>query len=264
MRLSAVLAVRDEERMLPRCLDLLGFADEIVVVVDARSADATEEVARRYTDRVWVNAFADFSSQKNFAIEQARGEWVLIVDADERITPALAREIDEVLSAGTDKSAFDIETINFFFGRRMDHGGWKEHHTRLVRRDRARYVGDIHEAFPIPRAEIGVLREGMWHFSHRSVADNLVKTATYLEVQAREMEQAGAPRVRVRSLLWVIAKELANRLLYRRGWRDGEEGWIESLYQPFSLFCVHVGLWERQRDVPARYEELERRAAAHR
>lgn len=266
MKLSAALAVRDEEGMLEPCLRLLGFCDEIVVVVDSRTEDRTEEIARRHTDRVFVRDFDTFSGQKNFAIEQARGDWVLIVDADERIPPALAAEIERTLGADPPYDAFDIETINVFMGQRMEHGGWKEDHTRLIRRSAARYANDLHEAFDVSPGRTGRLDEGMWHFSHRSVHDNLLKTANYNAIEARAMHAAGAKPVRARTLFWAIFKEFANRFVYRRGYRDGTVGVIESLYQPFSKFLLYVALWERQQkpSIPERYAELDRQASERR
>ena len=111
MTLSAVLAVRNEEPMLERGLELLRFCDEIVVVVDSRSGDRTEEIARRHTDRVWVEDFRDFAALKNAAIERATGDWVLMVDADERVTPALAREIQAMLAGDPEEWAFAIEIV---------------------------------------------------------------------------------------------------------------------------------------------------------
>jgi glycosyltransferase involved in cell wall biosynthesis len=266
MKLSAVLAVRDEEPMLEPCLRLLDFCDEIVVVVDSRTTDRTEEIARRYTDRVFVRDFDTFSGQKNHAIEQARGDWVLIVDADERITADLAGEIGQTLATDPSYDAFWIETINVFMGQRMQHGGWEEHHVRLVRRSEARYSGDLHESFAIPDERLGRLREGMLHFSHRSVLDNLVKSANYIDIDVQAMLDAGHKPVRARTLFWVIFKEFANRFVYRRGYRDGMVGVIESLYQPFARFCLYVLLWERQQrpSIPERYAELDDQPAERR
>jgi glycosyltransferase involved in cell wall biosynthesis len=265
MRLSAVLAVRDEELMLERGLRLLGFCDEIVVVVDARTTDETEEIARRYTDRVWVEHFEDFSQHKNAAISRARGEWVLIVDADERITPALAKEIQDTLARAPQEWGFWIDTINFLLGGRMDHGAWNDDHLRLLRRDRAQYVGKIHEWFDIPRERTGKLREGMWHFSHRSIEDMLAKTIRFGEVQAREMREDGAKKVTWQTFAWVMGREFGFRMLRQRAYKDGMPGIIEAIYQPFSLFCLHVMLWQQQRDETLRetYARLEQAAAEH-
>lgn len=266
MNLSAVIAVRNEELMLERCLALLGFCDEIVVVVDARTSDRTEEIARRHTDRVWVEEFEHFSQHKNVAIEKARGEWVLIVDADERITPALAREIQKTLTRNPTEWGFWIDTINFFLGGRMRHGAWNDDHLRLIRKERAVYRGKIHEYFDVPPERAGKLREGMWHFSHRSIEEMLAKTIRFGEVQAREMFEAGAPKVTPTRFVRVIVREFLWRMVRRRAWKDGMPGTIEAIYQPFSLFCVHVMLWQRQRGetLSESYQALERAAAEQR
>lgn len=266
MKLSAVLAVRNEARMLEPGLKLLGFCDEIVVVIDDRTDDDTEAIARRYTDKVFLERFEDFSQLKNRAIEHASGEWVLIVDADERITPALATEIQRVIEGDPPQWAFDIDTINFFFAQRMDHGGWNDDHTRLIRREKASYENKIHEAFVIPPERKGKLREGMWHFSHRSIEENLAKTIEFGLVQSRELHEAGAPPVSPFRLVRVMAREFLWRYVKLRGYKDGMPGFIEAIYQPFSLFCVHVMLWQRQRPETLweSYQQLERAAAEHR
>lgn len=266
MTLSAVLAVRNEEPMLERGLQLLGFCDEIVVVVDSRTDDRTEEIARRYTDHVWVNDFHDFASHKNSGIERASGDWVLLVDADERVTPALAREIDDRLRGDPAEWAFAIEIVSFFLGGRLSHGGWTQDHVRLMRREHARWSGAIHERLSIPPERTGRLDESLWHFSHRTIEEMLAKTIRFGEVQSLELLEQGAPRVTPFSLAKLMLREFASRMIYRRGYRDGMPGVIEALYQPFSLFCVQVMLWQRQRpeSIAEIYAKFERQAAEHR
>jgi glycosyltransferase involved in cell wall biosynthesis len=266
MSLSAVLAVRNEEPMLERGLELLRFCDEIVVVVDSRSDDRTEEIARRHTERVWVEDFRDFAALKNAAIERATGDWVLMVDADERVTPALAREIRARLAGDPPEWAFAMEIVSFFLGRRMNHGGWQQDHVRLVRREHALWAGAIHERLAIPPERISRLDGELWHFSHRSIEEMLAKTIRFGEVQSLELYEQGAPRVTALTLAKVILRELAARLVRRRGYKDGMPGLIESLYQPFSLFCVHVMLWQRQRGETLweTYQRLEREVAEQR
>jgi O-antigen ligase len=266
MRLSAVLAVRNEESMLDPGLRLLGFCDEIVVIVDSRSDDRTEEIARRHTDRVWVEDFKDFAAHKNAAIERARGDWVLMLDADERVTPALAREIEETLGQDPVEHGFTFEIVSFFLGARMRHGGWRQRHLRLVRREHARWRGAIHERLSVPPERVGHLREELWHFSHRSIQEMLAKTIRFGEVQSLELHEQGARKVTAWTLARVILREFASRMVARRGYKDGMPGVIESIYQPFSLFCVQVMLWQRQRDetLGETYQALERQAAEHR
>lgn len=260
MRLSAVVAVRDEERMIDGALRLLGFCDEIVVVVDDRTTDRTEEIARRYTEHVYRVPFEGFGALKNAGVDRARGEWIVFCDADERVTPRLASHLVAALEAGSDMWAFSTPTVNFFWGRRMEHGGWRETHVKIARRDHARHSGDLHERLSIPTDRVGRLDGERWHFSHRSIEHNLLKTATFGAVDAAERYAAGERAVGPLSLLRTVALEFARRMVRRAGWRDGMPGVIEALYQPFSLCCTRVMLWERQQgDAVARaYAELER------
>jgi O-antigen ligase len=260
MMLSAVLALRDEEPMIEGALRTLGFCDEIVVVIDDRSADRTEEIARRYTENVHRVAFEGFAALKNAGVDRASGDWIVFCDGDERVTPGLARELVDALGRGSDMWAFRSPTVNFFWGRRMDHGGWRESHVKIVRRDHARHTGDLHETLEIPPERIGSLGGERWHFSHRSIEHNLLKTVNYGAIDSAERHATGAPRVTALTLLRVLAIEFARRMVRRSAWRDGMPGLVEGFYQPFALFCTSVMLWERQQgDAVARaYAELER------
>ena len=260
MTLSAVLAAKDEEEMIEGALRSLTFCDEIVVVVDRRSADRTEEIARRHADKVLVEPFVDFAQIRNAGIRAATGAWILHVDADERVTPALAREIREALAAEPEVLAFSNPTINFFWGRRMDHGGWSPMvQPRLVRREHATFRGRVHETTAIPPERIGTLRGERWHFSHRSIEENLVKAIRYGRLEARDGFDAGAGHVTVWTFVRVMALEFGRRMIRRRGYRDGMPGVIEAVFQPFALFCAQVMLWELQQGdgVRRRYEALE-------
>ena len=261
MKLSAVLAVRDEEQMLDAALRSLSFCDQIVVVVDDRTTDDSEAIARRHTDDVIVRPFADYAQIRNEGIEQAGGEWILHVDADERITPALAREIRAAVDADTDHLAYRGRTVNFFWGRRMEHGGWNDMwQVRLLRREHASFTGRVHEEADIPPDRIGTLQGERWHFSHRSIEEGLRKAIRYGRLESRDMHERGAPAVTARTLLKTMALEFGRRMVRRRGYRDGMPGLIEALFQPFALFCSRVMLWERQQGdaIRRRYDELER------
>jgi glycosyltransferase involved in cell wall biosynthesis len=261
-QVSAVLAVRDEAAMIRNCLDLLGFADEIVVVIDARTTDETATIAREYTSHVHVRAFDDFSQQKNYALAQANGDWILAVDADERVTPALAEDIVRAVRAPGRFSAFRVPRENFQLGRPFRHTGWGDDRPiRLVRQGAGSYEGQIHETLSV-RGEVGDLTARLWHFTHRDVESMLRKTVVFGEVQARELAALGHPPVTAAKLARVVVGELYRRLVRGRAWRDGTEGVIESFYQPFSLFCVHVMLWQRQLrpSLEERYRELEDQA----
>lgn len=265
MSVTAVLAVRDEQRMLDACLATLAFCDEIVVVVDDRTTDDSEAIARRHTAHVLVRPFHDYSQIRNEAIAVATSEWILHVDADERITAPLAAEIRAAVDRDGSELAYRGRTINFFWGTRMEHGGWGDMwQVRLLRRSQASYSGRVHEDVTIPAARIGTLHGERWHFSHRSIEEGLRKTIQYGRLEAADRFERGARPVRVRDLLRAVGYELARRLVRRTGWRDGMPGVIEALFQPIARMSAEVMLWELQQDdvIRARYEALEAEVAS--
>lgn len=264
-KLSVVLAASNEERMIEPCLKLLRFADEIVVIIDTRSTDATERIAKRYTKNVYRRKLESFAAQKNYGIAKSTGDWALIVDADERVTPALATEIRTVVASSRGQAAFKINRRNYFFGHRMRFGGWqRDQQIRLIKGKSMRYRGDIHETFS-PAAEPDTLKEPLWHFTHRSVESMMLKTVNFGRIQANEMLRSGHPPVTTASFFKVPAKELYFRLIKHRGYRDGPAGVIESIYQAFSLFVVYVILWQKQQkpSLDETYAKLEQKAKAH-
>lgn len=265
--ISAVIAAGNEEQMIRPCLDLLDFVDEIVVVVDAASTDRTESIAKRYTKKVFRRRLESFAKQKNFGINKADSEWILIVDADERITPALTKEIKAVTANPDGAVGFNIRRTEFFFGRQMRHGAWEERILRLIKKSYAHYVRDIHEIFePPPTTEIKDLREPMWHFSNRSIGHHLAKLPKYVEIHSEQMLREGHPPVTVRSFFSVVGKSLWFRLIRHRAYRDGPAGVIQSFYWSFSLFCAYARLWEKQRRQPLvkTYEGLEKQVRRRR
>ncbi len=246
--------------MLDGALRLLAFCDEIVVVVDDRTEDGTAEVARRYTDKVLVVPFEDYAQLKNAGVDAATGDWIVYCDGDERVTPALAAELQQALARDEGRIlAYRSPTVNFFWGVRMEHGGWVETHVKIVRRDHARYHGSVHEQLDVPADRIAELRAERWHFSHRSMQENLVKAIRYGQLQAAALHAAGAPPVTAWTFTKVMALDFGRRMVRRTGFRDGMPGIIEAIFQPFALFSAQAMLWELQQGdaVRERYAELE-------
>ena len=218
---SVVVAVRDEEAQLPGCLRRLGFADEVIVVVNSRTTDASPSLARDARAKVLYHDFAGFAGLKNAGLEAVKLKWTLVVDADERVGARLATQITAALSKQFD--AYLIPRINYFYGHQMRWGGWNESHIRLVRTGSARYVGDLHEIFTFidPSANVGTLTAALHHFTHRSILDNLYKTANYSDVEAHSRVLAGAEPVTSAQLYFVVLREIIRRLIIKQGWRDG-------------------------------------------
>ena len=258
--LTVVVAVRDEALQLPGCLRRLRFADEIIVVIDDRTVDNSAEIAIEAGARVIYREFDGFANLKNAGLAVAKSEWTLVVDADERVGDALAGEITASLTDGFD--GFEVPRINYFYGHEMRWGGWRERHVRLVRTGAAHYVGKLHETFEFEASSprLGELASPLHHFTHRSIIDNLHKTAAFGDVDAHERLLAKAERVTPARLYLVVLREILNRLIIRQGWRDGVPGTVECLYQPLSLLASRARLWELQQspsidELYARLEE---------
>src|SRR5881227_2262413 len=166
---SAVVVTLNEEERLRACLESLTWADEIVVV-DAESSDKTVQIAREFTDRVWVRPWPGFAGQKNFAIEQATGDWIFSVDADEEVPPELRVEIGAVLEGrGESVQAYWVPRRNIFWGRWVRHGGlYPDWQVRLFRRGRGRFgTRAVHESVSVD----GRVERLTGHLEHRSYRD---------------------------------------------------------------------------------------------
>jgi glycosyltransferase involved in cell wall biosynthesis len=243
MGVSAVLIVQDEERQLGDCLATLAWADEIVVV-DGGSRDGTVALARGLGARVVERAFTDFADQRNFALGHATQDWVFMVDADERVTPALR---DEIARAVRDPAfaAYRVPHLDYMFGRWIRHGGWyPQYHLRLARRDRSRWDRPVHEVLAVDGA-VGDLRQPLLHFSHGDVRDFVRKLNRYTDREA-ELEWAGrAPAV------WRVVLEPPLYFLYKfvwqRGFLDGAHGFVLAQLLAFYRFTRLAKAWTRAR-----------------
>lgn len=240
---SAVVITLNEEHNIDACLSSLAFADEIVVL-DSGSSDRTVELARKHTDRVFVEPFqGHVEPRRDYASSLASHEWVLVVDADERATPELAQEIQQRLPTAT-CSAFKLGIREFMFGGWIDSGGWEGHnYIRLLRKSRGGWSGVIHEP-PRVEGEIETLKHGLVHHSHVSVRNFLQKMNRYTDIEAEQRFRSGR-----KARLWTIAPRfawtLAGRFGYRRGFRDGARGFVIALLMAVYHAMEEVKTWER-------------------
>ena len=243
--LTAAVITLNEEGHLPACLASLGWVDDLVVV-DAGSTDRTQQIARNAGARLFVNPWPGYGPQKNFAFEQARGEWILIVDADERVSPALRDEIRELIQ-GEHPPAFDLYAVarrNYCFGRWLKWGGaYPDRQIRLVRRGRARYDDrPLHENLVID-GPVGVLRGDLIHEAFRGLDERLPKLNRYTDLLARD----GLTKRRVVRWYDFIARPLAIFLkvyALKQGYRDGVAGFVHAALSSFAAFAKYAKMWE--------------------
>lgn len=258
--LSVIIITKNEEDMLPGCLASVRWAREIIVI-DCGSEDKTVAIAKRHA-KVFHHPWKGFATQKNFGIRKAKQDWILILDADERVSTQLRAEMQAVMKNPSQYVAYNIPFRNFFLGREMKHGGWQgEHHIRLFRRGKAQYQQqEIHEYLNID-GETGTLQNHILHFSHRTIADNLLKTRQYAILQSKYEYERGMSAVTRKSLFFAILEHFWARYVRLKGYKDGMEGFIEATYQAFSqIFVIQTMLWERQRGktIQQIYRDLEK------
>lgn len=262
MSLSVVIIAQNEEQMLLGCLNSIKGAGE-VIVVDSGSTDGTLVIAKKYGCRFYFHKWKGFASQKNFGINKAKGKWILVLDADERISPGLWDEINETIARDPIEVAFDIPFRNFFLGKEMQHGGWQhEWHIRLFKKGCAKYRDqEIHEYLELS-GSVGKLKNVIFHFSHRDIASNLLKTRQYAIIQSKIEMERGYPLVTRRTLFHNILEHFWLRYIRLEGYKDGMEGFLEAVYQAFSqIFVIQSMIWERQRQktVGEIYKNLEKK-----
>jgi glycosyltransferase involved in cell wall biosynthesis len=230
----AVITLNEEERLRP-CLESVTWADE-VVVVDGGSSDKTVEVAREYTDRVVLHGFAGYGAQKNFALAQCRGDWLLSLDADERVPAALRQEIEETLGREPREAGFYVARRNHFAGRWVRHGGlYPDYQLRLFQRGRARFdERAVHESAQVD-GPTGRLRAPLFHESYRGVGDFVARMQRYSDLAAAELAASG----RGGSLADLLLRPLwrfCGMYLLRGGFLDGGRGLVLALLYAQYVF----------------------------
>ncbi len=235
-----IVIARDEEHTIAGCLESVRWADEIVVV-DCGSTDRTVEICRSFTDRVFETDWPGFGIQKNRALSHARCEWVLSLDADERVTPALAAEIRRRLP-DANANGFVIPFQSTYLGRRIRHGDWRnERHLRLFRRAAGRFSDDpVHERLIVDGA-VDTLEHPIVHHSFASIEEVLDKVNRYSTAGA-ERRFANGRRSSVFEAAARATWTFFRGYVLKAGFLDGREGLLLAISNAEGTFYTYVKL----------------------
>ena len=224
-KITAIIPTLNEELCVGDAIDSVSFADE-VLVVDSFSTDQTVNVAKQRNARVIQREFDDFSSQKNFAISQARYEWILFIDADERVSPLLGKEIVSTVENPGDTVAFYVYRNLFFEEKRIRFGGWQtDKAIRLFKKEDCRFDGKlVHETIET-EGPLGFLKNRLDHFSYKSRSQYAGKLEKYAALQAEELFRQG---IRTNGLLVAIKPwfRFFVHYVWRLGFLDGSAGFV--------------------------------------
>lgn len=223
MSLSVIIIALNQEANIGDCLASVRFADEIVVV-DTGSTDRTVELARASGARVVVTAWQGFAGTKNFALDQARGDWVFSLDTDERVAAALKTEILAVVQADGPLNGYRVPRKNYFGGRWIRHLGWYPDYTlRLWRRLRGRFRDrEVHEEVEV-EGKAGLLQTPLDHYSYRNLEEYAARQDRYARLAAREMCKQGR-RPRPGELWWRPCFTFLRLYFLKKGFLEGALG----------------------------------------
>jgi len=251
MKISVAMLAKDASAIIGDALESVDWADEVVVGIDSRTSDDTAEVVGKFGNARIVSASLaeGFGVAKNALIDEARNDWVLVMDTDERVTPELRQAI---ISADFGaRQAYRVNRLNYMLGRAMRHGGWwPDYPVRLINRHHAHYSSKpVHEEMQVD-GNVGTISEYFIHLTHPTVAsimERVERCAPYeAELIVAEFAESGK-RVGVKELLWPATKRFVGKMVVKRAWKDGIPGLIELVCMSFYAFYNYAKAWELQR-----------------
>ena len=243
-KLSAVIIAKNEEARIVGCLKHLSFADEIIVV-DNGSTDKTVARAREYGAKVIDCAEEDFAGVRESGLREALGTWVLYIDADEEVGDGLQKEIQKIIRSheNGNPTAYFIRRDIYYLGY---HWPYQDMVERLFLKTALKgWHGRLHET-PVFAGATAILTHPLIHRTHRTLEEMLDKTNDWSEIEAKLRLDVHHPPVSWWRLLRVMFTGFTRSYVDQRGWRAGTVGWIESIYQAFSMFITYAKLWELQ------------------
>ncbi len=250
-RISACIIAFNEAGRIGDCLASLAFCDE-VVVVDSQSTDNTVALAEAAGARVLQRPFQGFRSQKAFAVEQARHDWVLCLDADERVSDALRAAIEQARDGGfVEHHGYRFARLSEYFGRFLRHGNaYPDRVLRLFDRRHGGWRGkrEIHEAASVD-GSVGTLRGDLIHYPYRSLQQQLAKTEKYARMMA-EHEFARGKRATLPKLVLAPAWRFWRGFVFRGGFRDGWHGLVYAYVRANYVRQKTIMLWMLQHGQP--------------
>lgn len=247
--ISAVLIYYGAEydNFVEPCLKTIHWVDEIVVVKGPHVTPYALALFKKYGAKVYAEHTNSFAGNRNLADKKATGDWILHIDSDERVSKELKDEIVKRVESG-DKSAYQIRRVNYHLGKKVRYGDrYPDYITRLFKKSSFdRWTGDVHESSRVD-GEIGKIDAPLYHLTHWDIFSMLDKTKNFAQHEAMLRLKSNHPPVVGWRLVRVFLTEFYNRIIKLQGFRQGTEGWIDGVFQAFSMFVVYARLWELQR-----------------
>ncbi|MBU3599565.1 glycosyltransferase family 2 protein [Polynucleobacter sp. 30F-ANTBAC] len=244
MGLSVILITKNEEANLKDCLESVSFANEIIIV-DSQSTDQTISIAQSFGAKVEITPdWPGFGPQKNRALDLATQDWVLSIDADERVTPELKKEILEILTATSSQDCYAIPRSSWYCGRFMKYSGWyPDYVDRLFKRGTAKFSDHLVHERLLPNGAVGHLKNHFLHYSYRNFEQVLKKVDTYSTAAALQAFKKGQTGSLTQALLhgfWAFFRTY----IVRKGFLDGQYGLALAISNGATSYYKYIKLWQ--------------------
>ena len=241
--ITAVILAKNEEKNIEAAIESVSFCEEIIVV-DNNSSDKTAEYSKNAGAKVLRSGSKNFSERRNLALQEARYDWILYVDADERVSEKLSKEI----KSSVEKNEYDVYYIcreDYFWGKPVRFGEVRQAYTkgiiRLVRKGSGKWCGAVHEIY-VPDCQTGTLVNKIAHYSHEGIADFLDTINKYSSLRASDLKKKGTIFSGHGLVIFPIAKFVYTFFLLQ-GFRDGAAGFVYSFMMSFHSFLVRSKLY---------------------
>lgn len=248
--LSVAMIVKNEEQDLSACLETIkDWVDEIIIL-DSGSTDNTQQIAEQYGAKFYINTdWQGFGKQRQFAQQYVTSDYVLWLDADERVTPELKNSILQAVEKNERNAIYQVSRLSEVFGRQIRHSGWyPDYVVRLYATDFAQYGNElVHEKVHYPKdAQVKKLKGDLLHFTYKDIYHYLVKSAGYAKAWAMQREKANKKATLLGGVLHALGCFMKMYLL-KAGFLDGKQGFLLAILSAHSTFVKYADLWNRTR-----------------
>jgi glycosyltransferase involved in cell wall biosynthesis len=240
---TVLTLVPNAKDKIGRCLESISWADDIFCVVDPKTTDGSEDIARQHTDHVVVHEYVNAASQRNWALPQIETEWTLVLDADEWLSDALTAKAKAIIKDPASKDGYDIKRLSYFLGKRIDHCGWqRDYNLRLFRTRKGRYLDRRVHSKVVVDGPVERIDEPMFHDTYGTFDEYFTTFQRFTTWSAQDLASKGK-HARLSDLTFRPFFKFLKMYVLRQGFRDGYHGAVLCGLSAFHVFTKYAKLW---------------------
>jgi glycosyltransferase involved in cell wall biosynthesis len=244
MKISAVIITYNEEKRLEEALKSIKDIASEIIVVDSFSTDDTVKLAKKYDSKIYSREWTDYADQKNYANKKASHSWILSLDADERLSPELKKEIQKLKFKETDAAAFSMPRQVYYLGKWIFHSGWyPDRKIRLFKKDKAFWQGEyVHEKLVVD-GKVKKLNNPIYHFTYKDISDHLKRIDKFSSLGAKKLYAEGK-KCRWYHLVFLPPQRFIQAFFFKAGILDGFAGFVIAVLHSYAIFTRYAKLKE--------------------